>query len=604
MSSSRLGVGPIRFLVLMIAVLATPVAAPAQEAKPEGEPAAGMPVAAPGRVDPHDIAVPAGAVRTYIDACRRGDYEQAAKRLDLSALPLDERAEAGPSLARRFKVVLDRKLWIQFELLSEIPTGDLGDGLPADLDRIDNDEGEIEVYLERVTEADGSQVWKVAASTVARIPEYWDAYGYGPLFELLPAPMFEIRFLEMMLWQWIGLLLLVPLAWIGSWLSARILLAVIRPLVSRTRSDLDDRLLEMLTPPCRLLLLVLLFSVGTYALKLSVKAYEFLGAAGTAATLIAVTWVALRAVDVITEVLRARLERAGRRSAVAVLPLGRRSAQVFLVVLALIGVLQNLGFNVTGLLAGLGVGGLAVALAAQKSLENLFGGVTLIADQPVRVGDFCRFDGKVGTIEEIGLRSTRIRTLDRTRISVPNSAFSEIQLENYALRDRIRLTTTLGLRYETTPDQLRHVLAELRKVLVAHPKVSNDPARVRFSNFGDSSLDVEVLAYVLTTDFSEFVAVREDLYLRFMDVIDKSGTGFAFPSQTLYMAKDDGLNEERSREAEAQVRRWRDEGRLPFPELSEATVAELDGSLDYPPRGSVLSQAQESERQVGGENER
>jgi MscS family membrane protein len=216
-------------------------------------------------------------------------------------------------------------------------------------------------------------------------------------------------------------------------------------------------------------------------------------------------------------------------------------------------VLQNLGVNVTGILAGLGVGGLAVALAAQKTVENLFGGVTLAADQPVRVGDFCRFGDRVGTIQEIGLRSTRVRTLDRTVVTVPNAEFSALALENFAERDRIWFQTVLGLRYETTADQLRHVLAGLTKLLRDDERVDPDPARVRFVGFGAFSLDLEVFAYIRTRDWAEFLRIREELLLEIMDVVAASGSGFAFPSQTIYTAADAGLDEEKARQAIEEV---------------------------------------------------
>jgi len=214
--------------------------------------------------------------------------------------------------------------------------------------------------------------------------------------------------------------------------------------------------------------------------------------------------------------------------------------------------------NVTGVLAGLGVGGLAVALAAQKTVENLFGGVTLVADQPVRVGDFCRFGDRVGTVEEVGLRSTRVRTLDRTVVTIPNSEFTVLPLENYTQRDRIWFHATLGLRYETTADQLRHVLVGLRELLRADPRVDPDPARVRFVGFGAYSLDLEVFAYIRTRDFGEFLGIREELLLEIMDCVAASGTGFAFPSQTVYTARDSGLDPERTREAIETARRWKE----------------------------------------------
>jgi MscS family membrane protein len=197
--------------------------------------------------------------------------------------------------------------------------------------------------------------------------------------------------------------------------------------------------------------------------------------------------------------------------------------------------------NVSALLAGLGVGGLAVALAGQRTVENLFGGMVLILDQPVRVGDFFRYGDKLGTVEDIGLRSVKIRTLDRTLVSIPNGNFSQMELENFAARDKIRLSTTLGLRYETTAAQLETVIRELRQALLAHPKVDPDPARVRFTRFGAYSLDVEILAYVKTSDFNEFLEVQQELFLRFMRVVEDAGTGFAFPSQTLYLGRDAGL---------------------------------------------------------------
>lgn len=149
------------------------------------------------------------------------------------------------------------------------------------------------------------------------------------------------------------------------------------------------------------------------------------------------------------------------------------------------------------------------------------------------------------------------------------------------------MRATLGLRYETTPDQLRYVLTRLRELFVAHPRVSPDPARARFVGFGEFSLNIEVFVYVLSEDYNEFLAIAEDLNLRIMDIVAESGTGFAFPSQTAYLARDHGLNAERARAAEAEVQGWRADGALPFPGLDPGRIAALDGSLDFPPPGSA-----------------
>jgi MscS family membrane protein len=226
-----------------------------------------------------------------------------------------------------------------------------------------------------------------------------------------------------------------------------------------------------------------------------------------------------------------------------------------------------------------------VALAAQKSLENLFGGITLIFDQPVHVGDFCRFGDRVGTVEDIGLRSTRIRTLDRTLVTIPNAEFSSLQIENYARRDRIFLSTRIAVRYETTPDQLRYLVTELRALLLAHPKIDPDPARVRLSGFGTHGLEIDLFAYVRTIEYGEYLAVREDLYLRILDVVHGSGTDLAFAAQSAYDPSP-RLDAEKRRAAEEAVRHWREAGTLYFPDVPPEAAAKLADTLDYPPKGS------------------
>jgi MscS family membrane protein len=500
----------------------------------------------------------------------------------------DDRARRGPILARQLQVVLQRALWIDPAELSDDPAGVADDGLPPGRDRagtIETAGGPVDVLLERVRLPDGPEVWRIASATVAQLPALYDEFNADPLTELLPAALTEIRFLQVRLWKWIALLLLIVVAAAVSWLVTSLLLTSARALAQRTA--FDDASLEPAVGPGRLTVAVLVFAAGTYALALPVPVYNFFAGVQQALTIFAVAWLLVRLVDVLARTLEARLVAGGKMAAISVVPLGRRTVKVFLGVLAVIAMLQNFGFNVTGLLAGLGVGGLAVALAAQKTVENLFGGITMIADQPVRVGDFCRFGDRVGTVEDIGLRSTRVRTLDRTVVSVPNAEFSSLQLENFKRRDRIWLHATIGLRYETTPDQLRWILVELKRLLLAHPKVDPDPARARFLRFGAYSLDVEIFAYVSTTDINEFLAVQEDIFLRIMDLVGASGSGFAFPSRTIYAAPDSGLDETRRKAAEDQVRQWRTENRLFLPDPPAKIAASLAATLDYPPAGSA-----------------
>jgi MscS family membrane protein len=259
---------------------------------------------------------------------------------------------------------------------------------------------------------------------------------------------------------------------------------------------------------------------------------------------------------------------------------------VLLSVYVLIHLADVLSIPVAPMLAGLGVGGLAVALAVRPTLENAVAGFVLFADKPVRVGEFCAFGDKLGTVEEIGLRSVQVRGLDRTVITIPNAEFSQMQITNFSRRDSNLFQTTLGLRYETSADQLRLVMVRLRELLIRHPMVAMDPARVRFAGFGDFSLEVEIFAFVNTRDWGEFLAVQEDLNLRIKDIVEGAGTGFAFPSQTLYVERGEKLDPEQAAKAGELVERWREEDRLPFPDHEAGFRFELANTLDYPPKGS------------------
>lgn len=443
--------------------------------------------------------------------------------------------------------------------------------------------GAVEVLLDRVPRADGVRIWKISAATVAKIPELHEEFGLGWLERRLPAVLVDFALFEVRLWQWIALLAAVALAAFLSFLAASALLAILRPAVRRSATTLDDELRDLGAGPLRLVAGLVLFHLAVVSLGLAVPVRQLLVGVEATLAIFAATWALFRAVDLFAQRVGRRLG-GGEPAGAGLVPLGRKAVKALIAALAVVAALDSFGFDVTALLAGLGVGGIAVALAAQKSVENLFGAVTLMSDRPVRPGNFCRFSDKIGTVEEVGLRSTRVRTLDRTVVTVPNADFATLQLENFTLRDRIWLHAKLGLRYETTPDQLRFVLVEIRKLLYAHPKLTPDPARIRFIGFGDFSLDLEVFAYVRTTDFDEFLAVREDVFLRILDVVAESGSGFAFPSQTAYLARDVDLDTKKLQAAEERVREWRERGELWLPEFPAQAIDELSGTLEYPAR--------------------
>jgi len=276
-----------------------------------------------------------------------------------------------------------------------------------------------------------------------------------------------------------------------------------------------------------------------------------------------------------------------------------RSVGVIAMTVVIFLVLQEFGVPVYGLVTGAGVGGIAVALAAKPTLENFMGALNLFADRPVQVGDLCRFDEEsapgwrpVGRVESIGLRSTKIRRTDRTLITIPNAEFAQRNIVNLSEADSFLMNSVLGLRYETTDDQLRFLLVELRRLLLAHPMTTDtarNPVRVRFIDFGDYSLNVGIRAYVRTKNFSEFLSIQEDIMLRIIDIVKKAGTGFAFPSSTVYHAQDEGLDEDKQNEAEKRVREWAAAQELPFPDFTIEQKRSFTGTLDFPPDGSPES---------------
>lgn len=487
---------------------------------------------AAGPADDFDRGTPRGTVRGYQRACQDGDYERAAAYLDLSRVKAQDRAAQGRLLARHLKVVLDHALWVDPDSLSDEAEGDLDDGLPPRRERlgtIHTAKEPVNLFLERVPREDGVLIWKVSTVTVAKIAALYNEFGYGRLGDLLPEFLFAVSFFGVELWQWIGLALVTLIAAVCSWIVAALIARTVKPLVKRFRNHLENTLERHIVWPVRLGVGMTLFYAGSLLLALSIPVRAFLNGAARALVITAVAWLALRLVDIFAIKIEDRLVARGQRTAVAVLPVGRRTIKVVVALIAVLALFQNFGFNVTGLVAGLGLGGLAVALAAQETVKNFFGGVALIADQPVRVGDFCRFGDKMGTVEDISLWSTRVRTLERTVVSIPNGQFVGLQLENFTRRDRMWLHTTMGLHYETTPDQLRHVLGEIRALLAAHERVQPNSARVRFAGFGGPSLHIEIFAYILTASLNEFLAIREEVFLQMMDAVSTSGCKLSAP---------------------------------------------------------------------------
>ena len=545
--------------------------------------------AAPPSPPPQDALgrdTPRGTVVGFIRAAQAQDFARATEYLDVKLPP--PRAQ---QLIQELKVVLDRGLNVNLNLLSTKPEGDPAASPKPDrqhIGTVTTEAGGLDILLDRVQRGKNPPLWLFSSDTLKRVPEVYAEIGPPWLESYLPTPLVENRVATYPLWVLIATLLGIPMALILAKLLSRGLIPILRPLVRYVTQEQDDRQLTRLAGPIRLLMLVVAIHWIIMLFGLPLLLRQFWSRVALALAVIGTTWLLGRLIDILTELTHRHLDRQNRSSSKTTVVLLRRLGKVIVVVAGVLVILYAAGVNITAALAGLGVGGIAVALAAQKTLENLFGGITITSDQPVRVGDFCRFGDQVGTVEDIGLRSTRIRTPDRTLVVVPNGHLSSINLENFGVRDKLWFHPTIQLRYETSADQLRYVLAEIRQMLYAHPRVETPSARIRFVKLGASSLDLEIFAYVLATDYAVFLEIQEDLLLRILDIVEKSGTSFAFPSHTAYVTQDRGMDAEKTQAAIAQVHQWRAEQDVPFPNFPPERIVKMTDTLPYPPPDSAV----------------
>lgn len=341
---------------------------------------------------------------------------------------------------------------------------------------------------------------------------------------------------DVAVWQWFGIVIAIAV----SWLLGRVVTAGVvwfaRVLASRTSTTFDDQLLDRLRSPLRVMATIGLLRPQLPLLELR---HPLATSLLLAAFALALVWAALRGIDIATARLATARWAQSRPSSRALLLLLGRIAKVIVIVIAGIGFLGGLGLPVASLLAGLGIGGIALAFGAQKTVENLFGAVAIGIDQPLREGDFVKIEQDVlGTVEAVGLRSTRVRTLDRTVVTLPNGRLADMRVETFAARDRCRLAAIIGLAYGTTADQLRAVLDGFEQVLRTHTGIWPDDVVVRFVQFGSSSLDIEVMAWFTTGDWGQFRTWRQEVLIGFMDVVERAKTSFALPTRAVRIADE------------------------------------------------------------------
>jgi MscS family membrane protein len=540
----------------------------------------------PNLVDPLGRQTPSGCVFGFLEAAQNGKYQTAAQYLQLS---LSRRQTQGQELAKQLKTVLDRSPIGTIRSISTRPEGTAQEGFALDRERIGtiaNGETSVDILLVRVTDPSAGKIWLFSADTLAKIPDLYSDIEAHQVETKLPAILVRNEPLGLPAWQWLALILAVPAATLAAWILIELIL-IPRTAWRRHKKLPLIRRWALVSGPVWLIVGDVIHRVFVAYLHLPLLHRHYYFMLANVGFIVGVAWLMLRVLTRGMLLLRDRALARGSAGTGSLVLLAQRILKVVVILFAVLAVLSALGFNMTTALAGLGIGGLAVGFGAQKTIENLFGGVSVLGDEVIRVGDTCRIGDRIGTIEDISLRSTRIRTVERTELSVPNGTLATINVENLTRRDKILFSATLGLRYETSTDQLRYVLAEARRLLYEHPKVETASARVRFAGFDQNALSMEIFSYVLTQDFAEFTAIREDLLLRIMDIVSESGTGFAFPSRTIYLGRDSGLDRERTEAAVQKIQRWREEKQLPFPDFAPTEIAEFRDSLPYPPPDSA-----------------
>jgi MscS family membrane protein len=493
-------------------------------------------------IDPFGRTTPRGTVTGFIRATQRGDFAGATRFMQP---PAAQEANA-ESVARQLKELMDRYYIHSIESISDKPSGDVNDGLPLDREDVGTlriGPQQLDLILIHVSDAASGQIWLISSDTLGQVPEMYELLEETWVNRLMPPILVEHAFLGFSGAQWIVWAASIILPLLLMWLVMRVALAAIE------RSDVNAAIKERLRTWLReirrpvtflVLLSVHLLTVRTLGFSLSFRlAYM---RAGSVLVLIGVTWLIRRALKLIFERASTVAWIEGETNRRSLMLLGERLMNVFVVIVAIFAILTVLGVDTKTALAGVGIGGVAVALGAQKSIENILGGIFLLMDNALAVGDRCSISNRLGYIEDITLRSVKLRTDDQSLLSVPAGALAQSNIENFRTRRKTLMETRVRLRYGATAAQLRLVLSGIQELCANHRRVEQDTKRIRLVDFGERGMEIEIYLYVLTASTLTFYEIREELLLAVAEIVEASGSGFAGPTEFLYLegAEDEG----------------------------------------------------------------
>ena len=522
---------------------------------------------------------PLSALISLREAIVADDWEKAVTFLDTRYLP-DHLKDHDPiTLLKHLSIVWNQHRIIDLSEISNHPEGHQNDNLPSYRDLLGTiplGDGAVPIYLQRVPDGNGNKIWKISNATVKEIPELWEEYGYNATISKLADYLPQFQFLHMQNWQFIALILMVIGAWAFTygfrWLSLFLLER------SNTYRDTMHRFFAF---PFRWYLFFLIMQKGVSELGLSLKARVYLNE--SALGYIAYTFLILAAIEFLSALFLTNNKNNQYWSGI-IRPI-RTICKILAVIIIALAWLNEAGYNISTILAGLGIGSLALALAAQKTLENVIGAITLYIAQPIRPGDYCNFGDISGVIEEIGLRSTRVRRLDRTVVHVPNSVMVSANLENVSETDRRRYNKKIRVSLATNIDQLRLTVLKLRELVLSHPRILDVAARARFNDIERDAFVITINCYVNTSNIVEFFAVEEDLNLRIVTLLDALGVQLAVPEQKLVVSAQTDLSPEKYEAAKQEIAALLENDKLAFPDFTDEEKEALRGSIEYPDLG-------------------
>jgi len=533
--------------------------------------------------DPRDRETPQSVLLNFMKYAQRGDFDTASQYLEP---PTAKRRYNPEEAARQLIALINTNFHGSIASVSNKPEGSIADSDDANTETVGNlevDNDSVPILLTRTVRKDVGPIWLISSQTLEQLPQLYQRAGSPRLTEYFPAFLIDNKFVGVALGQWASWIFSVPIsllaAWalfsLGAWLWSLRRHVLANPPRTRYIGKPLVYILAILIH-ARLVLLV--------GMPIFYRVYYF----RVLMTLAAVSgaWLFVRIGNQLFEHARQRKLRGESQS---VLQLVHRFSNVIIIIIASLLVLTILGFDTKTMLAGLGIGGIALALAAQKTIENLIGGITLVMDETASVGDDCIISGRQVTIQEIGLRSIHVATREGTEIAYPNGMLSQASIENLSRRTRFLIWNQMYLSYDCSLAQLRLVIVRVREILYSHARVETESARFRLSGLTSTGFSVELFAYVLTSSGAEFIAIQEDILFRIAEVVESAGARWA-PSQVTNLSNDQPVDSVKLANAEQAVRAWQNSKEIPFPDFSIHHIAEIRGTLPYPPEGSAVNQ--------------